>query len=319
MDTSHSHSDRLLLAPMLYVPADRQDLSTILSGQRELGICSLAVCLEDAVRPENHRSAAVSLRNILDNSSLASLQIFVRPANVEALEWLIEHLPTERVRGYILPKATVETINCWVERSSNCYTIIPILESQAVLDPIGRRELAQACAAHRSIIPCARIGANDIFSLLGGLRRPVGRTVYETPVGFVIDGLIETFSASEVRLCGPVFDRIEDISTLTREVAEDISRGLFSKTAITPRQVQIIWDSYRPTEMEIEEATHILSPDAPAVFGLHGGMLEPACHTEWARRLLWRANLYRGAEIREGSIQQKWTAEYQNTQSAIAS
>jgi citrate lyase beta subunit len=284
-----------MLAPMLYVPADRPDLAEVLSGQRDLGVCGIAVCLEDAVRQDNRKKAAISLCETLEKLAHSPRQIFVRPADNEAFDWLLESLPVDKIAGFILPKATVHTIHLWTEKSYGLHTILPILETREALDPVGRRELAQACAAHPPVIPGARIGANDLFSLLGGLRRPAGRTIYETPVGRVIDGLLEAFSAQGVRLCAPVCDRIGDMETLQREVVEDIHRGLFAKTAVHPRQVHAIWHSYLPHPAEIEEAQLILQPDAPAVFGLNGDMLEPACHGEWARRLLQRDALHRSA------------------------
>ncbi len=289
-------SDLPLLAPMLYVPADRANLADVLEGQRDLGVCSLTVCLEDALLPKNRKTAAEKLCRILKALKFVPRSIFIRPADVEAFEWLIEHLPLEHISGFILPKATVAKIHLWVERSRGLHTLLPILESREALDPFGRRELAQACAAHPPIIPGARIGANDLFSLLGGLRRPPGLTVYETPVGRVIDDLIEAFSASAVRLCGPVFDRIQDLETLSREVREDIHRGLFAKTAITPTQSKAIWDSYRPDELELEEACCILDPEAPAILALHGHMLERACHNAWARHLVEREKLHSAAD-----------------------
>ena len=291
-------SDLPMLAPMLYTPADRPDLVSILAGRRDLGVCSIAVCLEDAVRPEDRQAAAAALCRTLTALESVPRAIFIRPADVAALEWLIEHLPLEHISGFILPKATVAKIHLWVERSAGLLTLLPILESREALDPVGRRELAQACAAHPPLIPGARIGANDLFSLLGGLRRPPGRTIYETPVGRVIDELLEAFSAHSVRLCGSVFDRIQDLETLAREVAEDVHRGLHAKTAVTPHQVQIIWESYLPSDHELEEARHILDPDGPAVFGLHGGMLERACHTAWAQRVIAREALHQAACVR---------------------
>ncbi len=286
-----------MLAPMLYVPADRPDLAVLLGGQRDLGVCSLAVCLEDALLPENRKAAAIELCRILEALKFVPRSIFIRPADIDTLEWLIEHLPPEHISGFILPKATVAKIHLWVERSAGLHPLLPILESREALDPIGRRELAQACAAHPSLIRGARIGANDLFSLLGGLRRPPGRTIYETPVGRVIDELLEAFSAHPIRLCGPVFDRIHDLDTLTREVREDMERGLQAKTAVTPRQAQVIWDGYRPDTRELEEARRILDPEAPAVLGLNGGMLERACHRAWASRLVIRESLYRAASV----------------------
>lgn len=284
-----------MLAPMLYVPADRADLAAVLGGQRDLGVCCIAVCLEDAVRPDNRKNAALALCRTLEQLDVHPRQIFVRPADSDALDWLVESLPVDKIAGFILPKATVAAIHLWTEKTYGLHTILPILETRDALDPVGRRELAQACAAHPPVIPGARIGANDLFSLLGGLRRPLGRTIYETPVGRVIDGLLEAFSAQSVRLCAPVCDRFGDMETLQREVVEDIHRGLFAKTAIHPRQVHAIWRSYLPDPAEVEEAQQILQPDAPAVFGLNGDMLEPACHGEWARRLLQRDALHRSA------------------------
>lgn len=291
----HPHADLPMLAPMLYVPADRPDLAAILGGNRDVGICSIAVCLEDAVRPENRSEAAAALCRTLEQLDTSHRQIFIRPADNDAFEWLIEHLPVEKITGFILPKATVQSIHFWIEKSFGLHPILPILETRDALDPGGRRDLAQACAAHPPVIPGARIGANDLFSLLGGLRRPVGRTVYETPVGRVIDGLMESFAAQGVRLCAPVCDRMGDIETLERELVDDMQRGLFAKTAIHPSQVLTIWNAYLPNPVEVEEARRILDPEAPAVFGLNGDMLEPACHGEWAQRLLQREALHRAA------------------------
>lgn len=286
-----------MLAPMLYVPADHPDLAAVLSGRRDLGVCSIAVCLEDAVRPDNRRAAAAGLARIMENLPAAPRSIFVRPAGTDAFEWLLENVPGERITGFILPKASVHSIHLWIEKSFGLHPIFPILETREALDPVGRRELAQACAAHPPVIAGARIGVNDLFALLGGLRRPMGRTVYETPAGRVIDGLLEAFSAYGVRLCAPVCDRISNQETLEREVAEDMHRGLFAKTAVHPRQVHAIWRAYTPDPAEVAEARLILDPAAPAVFGSNGDMLEPACHSEWARRLLHREALHRSAKL----------------------
>jgi citrate lyase beta subunit len=121
----------------------------------------------------------------------------------------------------------------------------------------------------------------------------------------VIDGLLETFCAQGICLCAPVSDRINDLATLLREVEEDIQRGLFAKTAVHPKQVHAIWAAYLPAPGEVAEARRIIDPDAPAVFGSNGSMLEPACHGEWARRILRREELYRSrtdsANVRAGS------------------
>jgi citrate lyase beta subunit len=108
---------------------------------------------------------------------------------------------------------------------------------------------------------------------------------------------MEAFSIQEVRLCGPVFDRLDDHATFESEIKADIERGLFAKTALNPRQVEQVWRCYEPDREEIEEAERILQSDSPAVFGLNGAMLEPACHSAWARILLERRRIYFGDEL----------------------
>jgi citrate lyase beta subunit len=231
---------------------------------------------------------------------------------------MLENLPMDKIAGFVLPKASASVIHQWIEMSFGLHTIIPILETRDALDPGGRRDLALACAAHPSQIPGARIGANDLFSLLGGLRRPGGRTVYETPVGRVIDNLLETFCAQGVRLCAPVCDRIDDLNTLERELQEDIHRGLFAKTAIHPSQVQVIWKSYEPCKNELLDARRILDPQSPAVFGSDGNMLEPACHSQWARQLTSRDALYRSALDMAFDIPGEGNARDQNNRQQLA-
>lgn len=293
---NHALSDLPMLAPMLYTPADRPDLASVLGGRRDLGICSVAVCLEDAVRPDNRQAAAEALCRTLASLEAVPRSVFIRPADVAALEWLIEHLPLEHISGFILPKATVAKIHLWVERSAGLHTLLPILESREALDPGGRRELAQACAAHPPLIPGARIGANDLFCLLGGLRRPPGHTIYETPLGRVVDELIEAFSEISTQLCGVVFDRVKDNETFEREVQEDIYRGLYAKTVVNPIQSRKVWAWYKPDECDLDEAAQILNPNAPAVFAWKGHMLEIACHMRWAQKLVDRQALHERAE-----------------------
>ena len=280
------------IAPLLYVPAVRPDLADILAGKRAPGICSLAICLEDAVRPDERVEAARRTAVILGELESAPRPIFIRPADLDLLNRLLDTIPGHRVAGFILPKATTVSIGEWAAALGGEMPVLPTMESRQVLDPAGRHDLVQACWQHRAIIPRVRIGANDLLRLLGGLRRPRGRTIYETPVARVIDALLEGFAGSGIPLCGTAFDRIDDIETLRREAVQDIERGLLAKTALTPAQVHCLWDALRPSAEEIEEARCLLAPDSPAVFGMNGTMLEPACHRDWAVRLLRRAELH---------------------------
>lgn len=290
------------IAPLLYVPANRPELGAVLRGEKDVGVCALAICLEDAVRLTDRIAAARTLAvELAQLTTTPPRPIFIRPADLEMLNRLLDSIPPHAVSGFILPKATSDKIGDWCASLQGQFPLLPILESRQTLDPAGRHDLSQACAQHRPHIPRIRIGANDLLALLGGLRRPAGHTIYETPVGRVIDALIECFSLVGIPLCGSVFDRLDDLSTLTRECNADQHRGLFCKTAINPQQVRIIWQNTAPTPAEIEEAQQILHPDSPAVFSLHGAMHEPACHSAWAKRILARAALHNATQRLEQS------------------
>ncbi|MES2570901.1 MAG: HpcH/HpaI aldolase/citrate lyase family protein [Verrucomicrobiota bacterium] len=287
-------------APFLYVPANRPGLEQFLFGDKSEGITTVVICLEDAVRQHDRASAVRELSSWLHRLAEGGRRAgcFIRPADEEILARLLDMPAIESIDGFIVPKATPDKMQAWARRSDRRFPLLPILETRDALDSEGRRELAAACADFRDLIPRVRIGANDLFALLGGLRRPRGKTIYETPLGRVIDELIEVFSGVGLPLSGSVFDRLDDLETLARECRDDVTRGLFAKTALNPLQVAVISKSYYPDPSEVEEAQKILDGDSPAVFSMNGSMLEPACHSGWARNLLRRAAAF-GVELSE--------------------
>lgn len=283
-------TDRRAYAPFLYIPANRAGLEQFLFSQKSDGISNVAICLEDAVRADDRRAAVDGLGCWLHRLSGARRAgCFLRPADEEILARLLDLPGIEFIDGFILPKATPDKLQAWAQQTGRRFPILPILETRDALDSEGRRELAAACADDSDIIPRVRIGVNDLFALLGGLRRPRGKTIYETPLGRVVDELIEVFSGVGLALCGAAFDRLDDLETLARECRDDVTRGLFSKTALNPLQVAVITECYHPELGEVEEALRILNDESPAVFTLNGSMHEPACHAHWARNLLRRA------------------------------
>ncbi len=280
------------MLPLLYVPGNHNQLKPILRGVKKLGVCNLAICLEDAVRKEDRIAAENNLISIMCNLDDYPRSIFIRPSDSQSFDRLLQKLPLHMISGFILPKATVSFIDEWLTMSQYQCMILPIMESREALDPSGRRDLSKICSINKNMIPGARIGANDLFSLMGGLRRPTGKTIYETPVGHIIDCLIESFSVNDVRLFAPVSDRINDVISFEKEIKEDIERGLFGKTCVHPSQVHMVWNSYLPAADEIADAERILNPKNPAVFCSNEGMLEKSCHEKWAANLLARENVH---------------------------
>ena len=108
----------------------------------------------------------------------------------------------------------------------------------------------------------------------------------------MIARLVTTFKPSGFNLSAPVFEYLNDIETLQREVEEDLAHGLIGKTAIHPDQVPLIHACYRVHASDLEMASHILRDDAPAVFRMYDSMCEPATHRNWARNLCKSASCF---------------------------
>ncbi|MER2511476.1 MAG: HpcH/HpaI aldolase/citrate lyase family protein, partial [Nitrosomonas ureae] len=143
----------------------------------------------------------------------------------------------------------------------------------------------------RERILTLRIGGNDLLSLLR-MRRPRGRTIYETPIGQVIARLATTFIPYGFSISAPVFEYLDDVQTLSREIEEDLNHGLLGKTAIHPTQVPLIERHYQVRQQDVEAAMRILHHDAPGVFKLHQSMCEPATHRPWAHSVLEAARCF---------------------------
>jgi citrate lyase beta subunit len=124
------------------------------------------------------------------------------------------------------------------------------------------------------------------------LRRVRGVISYEGPLGWFLSMAAGLLIPSGIPVAAPVFDIIEDLETLRREVERDVQMGFVSKTAIHPAQVPVIEGALAVSPEELVAAKAILARDPRAVFQIGGVMCEPATHTAWAHRVLARASRF---------------------------
>lgn len=285
----------LQLGASLYVPATRGDLVEIANRRRFPDLRSVIFCTEDAIARADVPQAVANLRELLVRLEPADVRRFIRVRNPEVLSVLLEAEGIDRLDGFVLPKVTRRNLSdylrCIPEHSS--HWLMPTLETADVFEPDEMRALRDLLLKEpvRSRVICLRIGGNDLLQVLG-LRRPPGRTIYETPLGPVIAQLVTTFRPHGLSLTAPVFDRLDDIETLASEVRMDVEFGLLGKTAVHPRQIPLIESQYRVAEIDWESATRILHTDAPAVFRHNDAMCEPATHSRWAGVICQRAEIY---------------------------
>ena len=173
------------------------------------------------------------------------------------------------------------------------FKVMPTLETKEVFDFNAmtelRKGLLQDDIAQRILM--LRIGGNDLMNLLG-IRRPRSFTLYETPIGNVIAQLVTIFKPYGFSLSAPVFEYLDDVATLQKEIQLDLAHGLIGKTAIHPTQVPAIESAYAVDVEDYEMAISLSDREAPAVFKMHNAMCEVATHQQWAESIINREMCY---------------------------
>lgn len=284
------------LGATLYMPATRDDILDLACGSRIPELRSLVVCLEDAVAATDVDNALVNLHGLLVRLDARGGRprraplLFVRPRNAQMAAMLNDWPLMKHVDGFVVPKLTLGTLPAWAAAVSNpALGLMPTLETADVFDPGAMVELGLALnASLAQRVIALRIGGNDLMGCLG-LRRDPARTLYSTPMAYVIPMLAGVMGAQGFALTAPVFERLDTPCLLREELALDLAHGLVGKTAIHPSQIGPIQEALRVSREDLDTARRIASNAAPAVFLHNDAMCEPATHRKWSLNILERA------------------------------
>ena len=278
------------LGASLYTPCSHKDLQMIMQ-KGILGARSMVFCLEDAVNEDELPYALTNIRKSLcrlerDRDFLR----FIRPRNPMMLAELLRMPGIDKIDGFVLPKADLYSLPLFKaalnEHACTSFSLMPTLETEQIFDNKALIQIRTKLAEWCDNVCCLRIGGNDLMNVLG-LKRMRGKTIYETPLRSVLDQLVVTFRPHGFELSAPVFDFIDDMETLVKEVEHDISYGLFAKTAIYPDQIGKIERQYITfIETHANQAGSVVHEQAAAVFSQQGQMMERTCHRHWAVRTL---------------------------------
>lgn len=289
----------------LYVPANHLTLGQVRSGSVN-GLGSMVICLEDAIRDDQVEDAIDKLRTHLKAHVPANTQplAYVRPRTPQMLDLVLRMDGVEHIRGFVLPKATADTLPDWMTSlRGEGYSVMPTIETVHAFDIREVARLRDQALTIGIQVDMMRIGGNDILATIGA-RRSARRTLYEGPLGPVVTGIVGVFAGTGIALSSPVLEHYADANLLIEEIDMDMEHGIFNKTAIHPRQVPIINNALRPTLHEVVEAKAILATDAKAVFGMEGSMCEPKTHAAWASMVLSRSMTLgtRQPDVRSASV-----------------
>ena len=290
------------LGATLYIPAVKNDLLSIVTGQKYPLLRSAVICLEDAISDKEVDQGLANLKQLLQRLPTCPTGkrplLFVRPRNVEMAIQIIAHMPLTQLCGFVLPKFDVDSLSAWHEACRRTHLLwMPTLETAQAHDALAMRELAVQLEKYnlQQRIIALRIGGNDLLSCLG-VRRMAQQTLYEGPLAYTISMLVSTFSPRQYALTAPVFERLDDLATLQRELQQDLAFGLVGKTAIHPSQLGPIQNAFRVPLSDYQGAMQILNSEK-AVYKWDNVMAEPATHRNWAGKILLRAEEYGVLEL----------------------
>ncbi|MEY4768754.1 MAG: hypothetical protein RL637_1393 [Pseudomonadota bacterium] len=286
--------DVLKLGATLYIPATRPNLAQIANGLKYPHLRSMIFCTEDSILDKDIELALAKIQELLEIIEPSHKLHFIRVRSPSVMERVLQFKHIEKIHGFVFPKVDLKNVDAYFAplmgyKFKNMLT----LESREVFEQnkmcILRDHLLDA--NYQSSILALRIGGNDLLQHLG-LRRPLDRTLYETPLGFIIYQLINIFKPYGFALTAPVFEHLNKIELLIRETQQDISCGLIGKTAIHPDQISLIETCYQVGQDELEIAEAILHEKAAAVFKMNDSMCEVATHRAWANNLIRRSQVY---------------------------
>jgi citrate lyase beta subunit len=277
------------LGATLYLPATRPDLAAVASG-RHPALRSAVVCLEDSITRRQVPEALDNLARLLSSNWSGGPAVFARPRDAAMLAQIARLDGAERLTGYVIPKATAESLPDYLAAAPDDQLLMPTLETAEALDPLQAARLREQLLAVRSRILALRIGGNDLLQTVGA-RRSADRVSYEGPLGAMIGSLVAAFAPWGFQLSAPVFEHFGRPSVLQAEVERDLDFGLYTKTAIHPAQVGLIQSCYRVSAEDYAEAGAILSA-GQAVFGSRGAMCEIGTHRRWAQLVRQRGEIF---------------------------
>jgi citrate lyase beta subunit len=292
--------DAIELGATLYIPASRPDLGAVLSG-RHPNLRSAVLCLEDSIHPSEVPLALSNVARLLRSGAEAEggdrrPALFVRPRDEAMLAHILGFDGIRNVAGFVIPKTSPDDFPSYLRcLADDHHLLMPTLETPQLLDGVELRRLLDQLLAVQSRILAIRIGGNDLLHAIGA-RRSAVRTAYDGPLGGMITRFVSAFAPFGFSLSAPVFEHFANPELLREEVERDLEHGLLTKTAIHPRQIDIIQGAYEVDSDTLAEARAIVRGEGRGVFASRGSMCEPETHKKWALSTIRRAEIFGVAE-----------------------
>jgi len=294
------------LGATIYMAANRE---TLMKDIINTSSCTVVICLEDAVPTSLVEAAELNLMDFFkkieirvneDKEFLYMLPlIFIRIRDKEQLFRLLNKSKLQGLCGFVLPKfrpmqgaECLEIISEYNQKNNRSLYVMPILETPEVIYKETRLEelleIKKVLDDYRDLVLNIRIGGTD-FSGIYGIRRSAKVTIYDVIViNDCIGDIINMFKRDNYVVSAPVNEYFKDnLEVLIREINLDKANGLLGKTAIHPKQVEIINSLMVVSKEEYLDAEAILISESDGVIksAYSNKMNEVKPHLKWAEEI----------------------------------
>lgn len=304
---------------LLYCPANNETIvDSIIQEKFDNGF-SLALCLEDTIPEKFVPEAEVKLTHslfkivkALEQKDFYLPKIFIRVRDPIQILRLCRTLGSglSILTGFIIPKFSLENADAYINTmiainalSKKRIYMMPIYESSSLIDLRTRSRilytLKEKLSEVEKIVLNIRVGGNDLCHVFG-FRRHDNESIHSIkPVSSIFSDIVTVYGLDYV-ISGPVWEYYSGENWrqgLINELAGDRLCGFIGKTAIHPKQIVVINQSYKVLQKDLEDAISILNWDGKLDSLVLGSsskerMNEYNTHVNWARQTMFLAKVF---------------------------
>ena len=263
---------------MLFMPGNNPSM---LQDAAILGADSIILDLEDAVSLTEKDSARILVREAIKTIDYSQVEVVVRvnPLDTQFGALDVDMIARVKPDTLLVPKADEEEIKLVAKmldaiEQEEGYLAESIKIIALVETAIGLENVYNIIKASKRVVGVL-LGGEDLTSDLGIKRTKEGEEIF-----YARNRVATACRALKVDSLDTPFTDTNDYEGLERDTAKAKSLGLTGKTAINPRQIDVIHSIFAPTDAELKHALRILAAmkeaekEGKGVFSLDGKMVD---------------------------------------------
>jgi citrate lyase subunit beta/citryl-CoA lyase len=272
---------------MLFIPGNNPGM---LQDAAILGADSIILDLEDAVSLTEKDSARILVREAIKTIDYSQVEVVVRvnPLDTEFGAVDVDMMARVQPDMLLIPKANEEEIklvDALLAKIEQEEGFAPgSIQLMALIETAVGLENVYNVINSSKRVAGVLLGGEDLTTDLGIKRTKEGEEIF-----YARNKVATACRALKVDSIDTPFTDTNDFEGLTRDTSKAKSLGLTGKSAINPRQIDVIHSVFAPTEAELKQALRILDAmenakkEGKGVFSLDGKMVDAPIITRAAR------------------------------------